>query len=166
MKPAPKPVHKALPRKAAASTVRPKSTASPAATAAPAPTGVKALENKMIQLVNQERAKAGLKALKYNGSLRAGALKHSQDMSAHNYFDHTSPIYGSFVTRLKAAGIKYVSAGENIALFGSIQKAHTALMNSPGHRANILSKKYSRIGIGIVYNGAKHMYYITQWFAN
>jgi uncharacterized protein YkwD len=162
-KPTPKPARKAIPRKTAASSARPK--ASPAATAAPA-TGVKALENKMIALVNKERAKAGLRALKYDSSLRAGALHHSQDMSSHNYFNHTSPTYGSFVNRLKAAGVRYVSAGENIAMFGSVENAHAALMKSSGHKANILGKKYSRIGIGIVYNSSKHLYYITQWFAN
>jgi uncharacterized protein YkwD len=117
----------------------------------------------MIALVNQARADAGLPALSYSGALRKGALKHSNDMSMNNFFSHTSPTYGTFPERFNAAG--FVSGAENIALYGSIEKAHEALMDSEGHRNNILSTKYTRIGIGIVYNESKRQYYITQWFS-
>jgi len=119
----------------------------------------------MISLVNEERAKEGLAALRYDSSLRAGALSHSQDMSVNGYFSHTSPTLGTFTHRLAAAHISYTSAGENIAMFSSVASAHKALMNSPGHRANIMNVKYTRIGIGIVFNKSKGVYYITQWFA-
>ena len=122
-------------------------------------------ESKMINLVNQERTNAGLNALVFDSTLRVPALKHSTDMSANNFFSHTSPTNGTFSERLKASGAKYTSAGENLAMYGSVEKAHVGLMNSPGHRANIMNTNYTRIGIGIVYNQSKGAYYITQWFA-
>ena len=119
----------------------------------------------MISLVNEDRAANGLPALRFDAGLRAGALKHSQDMSASNYFSHTSPNYGSFSARIQASGVSYRTAGENIALYNNVEKAQAALMNSEGHRANILNSSFTRIGIGIVWNESKGAYYITQWFA-
>lgn len=119
----------------------------------------------MIALVNEERQAAGLPALKLDTSLRAAARKHSKDMSDHDFFSHTSPTYGSFSARLKASGVSYSSAGENIAKYTSVTSAHSGLMNSSGHRANILNEGYTRIGIGIVYNSSTKYYLITQWFA-
>ena len=119
----------------------------------------------MIALVNEERKAAGLPALKLDTGLRAAARKHSKDMSENNFFSHTSPTYGSFSQRLKTSGVKYSSAGENIAKYGSVESAHGGLMKSSGHRANILSENFTRIGIGIVYNKSTKYYYITQWFA-
>lgn len=124
--------------------------------------GSAASDSKMISLINQERGKAGLKALTADSTLKAGALKHSQDMSAKNFFSHTSPTYGTFAQRAKASGAR-VSA-ENLALNGSVEGAHASLMNSPDHRANIMNPGYTRIGIGIVYSQSKGAYYITQWF--
>ncbi len=119
----------------------------------------------MIALVNEERKAAGLPALKLDTGLRAAARRRSKDMSDNGFFSHTSPTNGSFSTRLKASGISYSAAGENIAKYGSVSSAHTGLMNSSGHRANILSEKFTRIGIGIVYNSSTKYYLITQWFA-
>lgn len=154
-------------------TAKPTPTATMHATPTQAPTqtptqeppsgGNPAKENQMIALVNQARADAGLPALSYSSMLRKGALKHSNDMSMDGFFDHTSPTYGTFPERFNAAG--FVSGAENIALYGSIESAHEGLMKSEGHRDNILSTKYKRIGIGIVYNEAKRKYYITQWFS-
>jgi uncharacterized protein YkwD len=157
-KPAPRSTPKPCPKKSAAPP--PKKTAAPAKAS-----GIKALENSMISLVNGERKKAGLKPLAYDAGLRSAALKHSQDMLDNNYFDHTSPVYGTFQQRLAASGVKCGPAGENIAYYPSMEKAHVGLMNSPGHRANILNTGFTRIGIGIVYDKDKSMYYITQWFA-
>ena len=162
----------ATPSAAPTATVEPTATVAPTATATPAPTSTSstsgsmtAEEQKMITLVNNERTAAGLPALTFDSGLRAGALVHSKDMSDNNFFSHTSPSKGDFSTRVKASGVKYASAGENIAMYGSVEKAHTALMNSEGHRANIMNTGYTRIGIGIVYNSTRGYYYITQWFA-
>lgn len=156
---------------APAPTSTPKPTAAPTAgsggtaTVPPATGNMSADERAMIDMVNRDRADNGLPALKFDAGLRAGALAHSKDMSANNFFSHTSPTQGSFSARLKASGAKYSSAGENIAMYGSVAKAEAGLMNSPGHRANILGTSFTRIGIGIVYNQSKGAYYITQWFA-
>jgi len=145
-------------------------TASPSATAAPqeiqAPSSSASshsqAEQQMIALINQERTAAGLPALTADSRLRSGALAHSQDMAANNFFSHTSPTKGSFSKRIKTLGIS--ASAENIALYGSITKAHAALMASSGHRANIMNAAYTRVGIAVVYSQARHGYYITQWF--
>lgn len=164
-KPTPAPTIKPTPRPTARKTAAPTAKPAPKPTTAPSTGGLQAKENQMIALVNGEREKAGLKALVFDSDLRGAARKHSNDMSANDYFSHTSPTYGTFSQRLKDSGVKYSSAGENIAMYGSVEDAHEGLMNSPGHRANILNTGYTRIGIGIVYNQSKGMYFITQWFA-
>lgn len=123
---------------------------------------VSSLEGRMISLINEDRAKEGLNPLRADSALRAGAMKHSQDMAANNFFSHTSPTYGSFSQRAKASGAS-VSA-ENLSLNGSVERAHAGLMGSSGHRANIMNANYTRVGIGVVYSSQKGGYYITQWF--
>ena len=137
----------------------------PKPTTPPVSGSMSAEESNMVNLVNQERTSAGLQALNFDSTLRAGAMEHSRDMSSNNYFSHTSPTSGGFSQRLAASGAKYSAAGENIALYGSVEKAHVGLMNSPGHRANIMNVNFTRIGIAIVWNADKGAYYITQWFA-
>ncbi|MFJ7661485.1 CAP domain-containing protein [Lysinibacillus sp. NPDC097162] len=112
------------------------------------------VEQEVVKLVNAERAKAGLPALKEDWELSRVAKYKSQDMHDKNYFDHTSPTYGTPFTMMKNFGITYKSAGENIA---KGQKSATevvnAWMNSEGHRANILNKSYTHIGVGFVKDG-------------
>ena len=118
-----------------------------------------ASEQKMIDLVNQERAKAGVAPLKVDLELCRVARIKSQDMKDNNYFSHTSPTYGSPFEMMKSFGISYRTAGENIAKHSSVEGAHTGLMNSEGHRKNILNPNFTHIGIGIVDNR-----YYTQMF--
>ncbi|MBM7609434.1 SafA/ExsA family spore coat assembly protein [Ureibacillus composti] len=120
-----------------------------------------AIEQEVIRLVNVERANAGLPALKYDWELARVAEHKSQDMADKNYFSHTSPTYGSPFNMMKNYGINYRSAGENIAQ-GQKTAAQVvdAWMNSEGHRANILNKNYTHIGVGYVANGN----YWTQMF--
>ena len=113
----------------------------------------------MINLVNQERQKAGVAPLKVDLELSRVARIKSQDMKDKGYFSHTSPTYGSPFDMMKTFGISYRTAGENIALHNSVQSAHTGLMNSEGHRKNILNPSFTHIGIGIVDNR-----YYTQMF--
>ncbi len=124
--------------------------------------GLSAQEQQMVNLVNNERAKAGLKPLAVDTKLSQMARVKSQDMADNNYFSHTSPTYGSPFDMMKKFGISYRTAGENIALNSSVEKAHTALMNSEGHRANILNPNFTHIGIGIVSKGGS--LYFTQEF--
>jgi len=123
------------------------------------------LEMKMLTLVNQERAKKGLKPLQWDPELLPVARAHSQDMFARGYFSHYTLEGKDPFDRMKAAGIKYFSAGENLALGPSLSICHEGLMNSPGHRANILNPTYGRIGIGILDGGAYGLM-ISQEFRN
>ncbi|OGO76846.1 MAG: hypothetical protein A2Y23_08110, partial [Clostridiales bacterium GWB2_37_7] len=102
--------------------------------------GIKALESEVVKLVNIERSKNGLQPLTENWQLSRVARYKSADMAAKNYFGHESPTYGSPFRMMESFGIKYSSAGENLA-YGqkTPQQVMTAWMNSPGHRSNILS---------------------------
>jgi uncharacterized YkwD family protein/spore coat assembly protein SafA len=124
-------------------------------------TSVRAYEQEVIRLVNVERAKAGLKALTEDWELSRVARYKSQDMHDLRYFSHTSPTYGSPFEMMKAFGIRYRTAGENIAMgYRTPAAVVDAWMNSPGHRANILNASYTRIGVGYVAAGN----YWTQEF--
>lgn len=120
-------------------------------------------EQQMLNLVNQERAKNGLKPLQANLELARVARIKSQEMITKNYFSHQSPTYGSPFEMMKKFGISFRAAGENIACNQSVAGAHSTLMNSAGHRANILSSNYTEIGIGIV-NGGMCGKMFTQMF--
>jgi len=118
----------------------------------PQPASVKGLtadEQRMVELVNQERAAAGLPALKVNLELVKVARLKAQDMVANNYFSHTSPTYGSPFAMMKQFGITYRTAGENLAGAPDVEMAHKNLMTSPGHRANILNASFTQVGIGV-----------------
>jgi uncharacterized YkwD family protein len=117
----------------------------------------------MVNLVNQERQKVGLKPLAVDKRLVRLARLKSQDMVDKNYFSHQSPTYGSPFDMMKNAGVTYRWAGENIAGAGTVDRAHNALMNSDGHRANILKPEFTHIGIGIIQGGPYGMMF-TQMF--
>ena len=155
------PTSPSRPQATAAPTVRPESTPAPQAT--PQPNA--SLGQNMLAMVNEDRADNGLSPLTWSPELAQAALSHSQDMAANNFFSHTSPSNGGFSLRLKTSGISTLGAGENLALYNSLEKAQAALMSSSGHRANILKAGYTHCGIGIVYSQSKGAYYITQWFA-
>ncbi|WP_339324412.1 CAP domain-containing protein [Paenibacillus sp. FSL W8-0194] len=116
----------------------------------------------VVKLVNQERAKAGLKPLTENAKLSNMAMDKAKDMSNNNYFDHNSPTYGSPFDMMKKYGISFSYAGENIAK-GQKTPADVmnAWMNSEGHRANILNSNYTTIGVAY-YNG----YWVQEFIAN
>lgn len=124
----------------------------------------KSIENQVIQLTNQQRAKYGLKPLIADWELSRVARYKSVDMRDRNYFSHTSPTYGSPFDMMKNFGISYRSAGENIAAGQRTpQEVVTAWMNSEGHRKNILSAGYTHIGVGYAQGGSKQHYW-TQMF--
>ncbi|MCM3090068.1 CAP domain-containing protein [Cytobacillus sp. AMY 15.2] len=126
-----------------------------------ATTGV---EEQVVQLVNQERAKYGLKPLKSNWELARVARYKSQDMINKRYFDHNSPTYGSPFDMMRSFGITYRTAGENIAAGQKTpQEVVTAWMNSEGHRKNILSANFTEIGVGYA-QGGSYGHYWTQMF--
>lgn len=118
----------------------------------PAPTQ-STFASQVVNIVNQERTKAGLKPLTSNSALTAMALDKAKDMYNNGYFDHTSPTYGSPFNMMSSYGIRYSYAGENIAKGQQTPEAvMTAWMNSAGHRQNILSPNFTQIGVAY-YNG-------------
>lgn len=137
--------------------------ASPApAGPSPSPVVGSDVENEVVRLTNIERAKAGCGPLKHDARLHAAALAHSADMSAKNYFSHTSADGRSFADRIKATGYAYTAIAENIAKgYPTAAAVVQGWMNSPGHRANILNCAYTDIGVGYVKAGGP---YWTQNF--
>jgi uncharacterized YkwD family protein len=127
----------------------------------PASSAVSAFEQQVVELTNQERAKNGLPALKLDVELSKVARDKSKDMQTKNYFSHTSPTYGSPFDMMKAYGVSYKSAGENIAMGQrSPEEVVQAWMNSQGHRENIMNPNFTHIGVGHVTTGN----YWTQMF--
>nr|WP_245247285.1 MULTISPECIES: CAP domain-containing protein [unclassified Paenibacillus] len=109
--------------------------------------------SQVVSLVNQERAKAGLQPLASDSALTKVALDKAKDMYNNGYFDHTSPTYGSPFDMMRSYGIRYSYAGENIAKGQRTpQEVMNAWMNSPGHRQNIMSPNFNKIGVAY-YNG-------------
>ncbi|SDP19108.1 uncharacterized protein, YkwD family, partial [Paenibacillus sp. yr247] len=118
--------------------------------------------DQVVSLVNQERAKAGLSPLVMDKALSAMALDKAKDMYNNHYFDHTSPTYGSPFDMMNSYSIQYSYAGENIAMGQQKpQDVMTSWMNSAGHRQNILSPNYTKIGVGY-YNGE----WVQEFIAN
>ena len=124
-------------------------------------TAVSSYESEVVRLVNIERQKNGLTPLSEDWQLSRVARYKSEDMRDKRYFSHTSPTYGSPFDMMRAFGISYRSAGENIARGQQSPEAVVrAWMNSSGHRANILNKSFTHIGVGY----AKAGHYWTQMF--
>jgi uncharacterized YkwD family protein len=158
-----KPVETTKPAPAKPATPTPPAVEKPAAStpATQQPGAISNIEQQVLTLTNQERAKGGLKPLATDAALMNTARAKSTDMSKNNYFSHTSPTLGSPFDQMKAKGIQYKAAAENIAM-GQKTAAEVVKgwMESPGHRANIMNGTYTHIGIGYDANGN----YWTQQF--
>jgi uncharacterized protein YkwD len=123
------------------------------------------LEARMLEMVNAERAKAGLKPLRADAEMTQVARKHSADMLAQGYFSHVSPDGKDLTDRIRREKLLYLTAGENLAYAPTLAGAHRGLMNSPGHRANILRPQFGRLGIGVLDAGPRGLM-VTQNFRN
>ena len=125
-------------------------------------TQASALEQYMLELINADRTKAGAQPLAFDSNLNTAAEKHSQWMIDKDIFSHTGINGSNPGTRMKDAGYTFSGSwawGENIAwmstrspsgLTDEVLQLHTNLMNSSGHRANILNNNFREIGIGLV----------------
>lgn len=124
------------------------------------------LETRMLDILNSERSKAGCGPLQLDPALQEAARAHSQDMAAHNYFSHTGRNGSTPIQRMKAAGWTGSSRwAENISAGRDTAEATMAgLMNSSGHRANILNCTYRHVGVGVATGGGYGIYW-TQDFA-
>ena len=121
-------------------------------------------ERQMFDLVNEERTSLGLRALIWDDRLLPVARQHSEEMFRLKYFAHQSPVSGTPFDRLKTAGITYSRAGENLAYAQSVSVAHRGLMQSPGHRENVLRPEFTHIAIGVISAGPYGRMF-TQLFA-
>lgn len=122
-------------------------------------------EAKMVDLINVERARAGVGKLTVSAGLTAIARAYSRDMFERRYFSHYSPEGKDVGYRLEAAGISFQVAGENLAYAPDVDTAHQGLMNSEGHRRNILDPSFHKIGIGIM-DGGMYGKMVTQVFTD
>ena len=123
------------------------------------------LEQQMLDLVNEERIANGLQPLAPDPELTEVARRHSADMFNRGYFAHDTPEGLTPFNRMRDANVRFLVAGENLALAPTVSVAHTGLMNSPGHRANILRPQFGRVGIGIMDGGMRGLM-VSQEFRN
>jgi uncharacterized protein YkwD len=132
-----------------------------------APVAADEAERRLFTRLNRDRAAAGLPALRWDGAVAQVARGYAEEMRRTHLVAHISPTSGSAADRVRAAGIKTGVVLENVARAYSIAGVHDGLMNSPGHRANILSKSATHVGIGVVISDAasdQHELLVTQVF--
>lgn len=121
------------------------------------------LEAGMLGLLNEERRAHGLRPFQADAEAAGVARAHSMDMFARGYFSHVTPEGDDPFRRMRRGKLRFAAAGENLALGRTLPMAHKGLMDSPGHRANILRPAFGRVGIGIV-DGGRYGLMVTQNF--
>ncbi|MCC6177837.1 MAG: CvpA family protein [Chloroflexi bacterium] len=129
------------------------------------PTIDAASEERMLALMNQEREQAGVPPVTLDPTIREVARAYSVKMMQQGFFAHRAPDGVSPFDRMRAGGVRFAMAGENLALAPTVEIAHDGLMHSPGHRANILNPHFRRVGIGVA-DGGMHGKMFTQDFAD
>lgn len=112
--------------------------------------GISADEQKMFDLLNQEREKNGLPKLVWDYHLAESARKHAQLLAQQQKLSHQFPGEPTLGDRVGATGLRFTVAAENVAEAESVEDMHAGLMNSPPHRANILSRDYTAVGLAVV----------------
>lgn len=117
-------------------------------------------EGDMFLKVNEERKKLAISELVWDPKLVPVARGHAKDMWERKYFAHVSPDGKDVGDRLENSKITYSFAGENLALAPTTSTAHTGLMNSKGHRENILDSRFKKVGIGVIDNGVYGKMYV------
>ncbi|WP_018395258.1 CAP domain-containing protein [Bacillus sp. 37MA] len=125
------------------------------------------LEYQLFDVTNAARVTHGLSVLTWDDHVRETARDHSLDMAENNYFDHTNLKGESPFDRMEDDGIHFMAAGENLA-YGQYSSvfAHEGLMNSAGHRKNILSDDFGYLGVGVAFNEESQPYYTENFFDN
>ncbi len=120
-------------------------------------------EEQMLTLVNYERKKAGLAKLTSRIKLKDLAREYGKDMFANGYFSHINLEGLSPFDRLDKAGIKFLAAGENLAFAPNVEIAHQGLMESKGHRENILGADFTKVGIGVMDGGVYGKMFVQEF---
>lgn len=141
----------------------PTAPSAPAANLIPPVSALTAEEQQMVDMINQERLAAGLSPVIADLRLTAVGRTKANDMKENNYFSHTSPTYGSPWAMMQMAGLTVRWAGENISGNKSVTASMSALMQSPGHRANILDPRFTHVGVGIAYGTAYGTLYVQEF---
>lgn len=123
-------------------------------------------EMQLFDLTNAARVRHGRSILTYDEQASASSRLHSTDMADNKYFSHENLQNESPFDRMKKQGVQFISAGENLA-YGQSSSifAHEGLMNSKGHRENILIRDYQFLGIGVDFNDEQQPYYTENFFA-
>ncbi len=160
----------ATPTAAPTATKVPETTEIPVVTPTPPSTdedyttgSVTAQEENAFLLLNADRSRNGLSALKMDPELCRLARMKSCDMNVNNYFAHTSPTLGSAADMLRNNGYSFTSVGENIAHHATVEKSQAAFMISTGHRNNILGSQWTKAGVGVCVD-KQGFVYVTQLF--
>lgn len=122
-------------------------------------------EQKMLILINAERKKANAPLLRFDETIANVARLHSEHMFEEKYFSHIAPDGSDPAKRMERGGVSFTYVGENLAYAPDVATAHEGLMESPGHKRNILDPKYRRIGIGVIDSGIYGRMF-TQNFAD
>lgn len=104
----------------------------------------------IFELVNRSRIEGGLDPLAWSAPLALVGEDHATEMYVEGYFSHTSPLTGSVADRMVAVGVPFRTVGENLALAATARTVHAGLIDSPGHKANILGSGFTRVGIGVI----------------
>ncbi|MGM0902827.1 MAG: CAP domain-containing protein [Bacillota bacterium] len=122
-------------------------------------------EYQLFDLTNATRVERGLSALQWDEQVKETARKHSSDMAENNYFSHTNLVGESPFDRMSNDDILFSVAGENLA-YGQTSSvfAHEGLMNSLGHRENILKAEFKQLGVGVAFNSDSHPYYTQKYY--
>ena len=127
--------------------------------------GAAGAAERMMTLLNEARRAAGAPPLGFDADLARVALAYSEEMVAGHFFGHVSPTTGTVVDRLRRAGIAALIVGENVSQGDSAEAAHQGLMDSPGHRANMLDRRFTHAGIGVAPTGSEPPLLATIVFA-
>lgn len=127
---------------------------------------VESVRRELIEMLNETRRGAGLPELTEHAGLREVALGHSRDMVANDYIGHQSPRSGTPADRVRTSGLQSGLVLENIGRGYSAAEIHRGLMESPGHRANLVNPDVSHVGIGVVAQpeGARSAFIVTEVF--
>jgi uncharacterized protein YkwD len=122
-------------------------------------------EQQLLDLVNKERLKNGMAALRTDPKLLQMARDYGHEMAKNEFFGHISPVSGNLFNRFSKSDVRkdWQLAGENLAISATVENAHTGLMGSPKHRENLLDPRYTDVGIGVVKGPTGKM--VVQEFA-
>jgi hypothetical protein len=120
-------------------------------------------EQQLFKLINMERDNARLDKLQWDAKVAQAAQAHVERLAANNALSHQFAGEQELEQRVGATGARFKAVAENVAVAETVEEAHLALMNSPGHRENIMNPRYNAVGIAV--EPFKNKLYVTEDFA-